>query len=163
MLSRSISILCAVFAIFVFSARLAAQELNEEDRNRYVTQIRAYKHDYFVKELDLTKEQQNTFFDLYDNMEDRIMDLGTETRSLERDALSESASPEAVETAAAALYRQKVQEGEIEMEYFEKFKNILSARQLVLLKQAERKFNQQLLRQHRRIRGERLNARDNKR
>ena len=163
MLSRSISILCAVFAFFVFSARLAAQELNEEDRNRYVTQIRAYKHDYFVKELDLTKEQQNTFFDLYDNMEDRIMDLGTETRSLERDALSESASPEAVETAAAALYRQKVQEGEIEMEYFEKFKNILSARQLVLLKQAERKFNQQLLRQHRRIRGERLNARDNKR
>lgn len=163
MLSRSISILCAVFAIFVFSARLAAQELNEEDRNRYVTQIRAYKHDFIIKELDLTKEQQNTFFDLYDNMEDRIMDLGTETRSIERDALSESASPEAVEAAAAALYRQKAQEGEIETEYFEKFKNILSARQLVLLKQAERKFNQQLLRQHRRIRGERLNARDNKR
>lgn len=163
MLSRSISILCAVFAIFVLSARIAAQVLNEEDRNRYVTQIRAYKHDYFVKELDLTKEQQNSFFDLYDNMEDRIMDLGTETRSLERDALSEDATPEIIEAAASALYRQKKQEGEIETEYFEKFKNILTSRQLVLLKQAERKFNQQLMRQHRRIRGERLNARDNKR
>lgn len=159
MLSRSISILCAVFAIFVFSVRLSAQELNEEDRNRYVTQIRAYKHDYFVKELDLTKEQQNSFFDLYDNMEDRIMDLGTETRSLERDALSDDASPEVIEAALTALYCQKKQEGEIETEYFEKFKNILSARQLVLLKQAERKFNQQLMRQHRRIRG----ARDNNR
>lgn len=163
MLSRSISILCAVFAIFVLSARIAAQVLNEEDRNRYVTQIRAYKHDYFVKELDLTKEQQNSFFDLYDNMEDRIMDLGTEMRSLERDALSEDATPEIIEAAASALYRQKRQEGEIETEYFEKFKNILTSRQLVLLKQAERKFNQQLMRQHRRIRGERLNARDNKR
>lgn len=163
MLSRSISILCAVFAIFVLSARIAAQVLNEEDRNRYVTQIRAYKHDYFVKELDLTKEQQNSFFDLYDNMEDRIMDLGTETRSLERDALSEDATPEIIEAAASALYRQKKQEGEIETEYFEKFKNILTSRQLVLLKQAERKFNQQLMHQHRRIRGERLNARDNKR
>ena len=49
------------------------------------------------------------------------------------------------------------------MEYYEKYKNILSPRQLVLLKQAERKFNQQLMRQHRRIRGEKMNARDNKR
>lgn len=163
MLNRSISIMCAVFAVFMFSLRIAAQQLNEEDRNRYVTQIRAYKHDYIVKELDLTKEQQNAFFELYDNMEDKIMDLGTEVRNLENSALSDNASSEEVSAAVAALYSQKQQEGEIEMEYYEKYKNILSPRQLVLLKQAERKFNQQLMRQHRRIRGEKMNARDNKR
>ena len=111
--NRSISILCVVFAVFMFSARIAAQELNEEDRNRYVTQIRAYKHDYFVKELNLTKEQQNAFFELYDSMEDRIMDLGTETRVLEKNALSENASPEETDAAVAALYSQKNLEGDI--------------------------------------------------
>ncbi len=62
MLNRTISILCAVVAVFVFSARVSAQALNEDDRNRYVTQIRAYKHDYFIKELNLSKDQQNAFF-----------------------------------------------------------------------------------------------------
>ena len=116
-----------------------------------------------LSETDLTKEQQNAFFELYDNMEDKIMDLGTEVRNLENSALSDNASSEEVSAAVAALYSQKQQEGEIEMEYYEKYKNILSPRQLVLLKQAERKFNQQLMRQHRRIRGEKMNARDNKR
>ncbi len=161
--NRSISILCVVFAVFMFSARIAAQELNEEDRNRYVTQIRAYKHDYFVKELNLTKEQQNAFFELYDSMEDRIMDLGTETRVLEKNALSENASPEETDAAVAALYSQKKLEGDIEQEYYEKYKKILTPRQMVMLKQAERKFTQKLMRQHRRIQGERMNARENKR
>lgn len=84
MLNRSILILCAFFAISVFSVRISAQQLSEEDRNRYVTQVRAYKHDYFVKELDLNKEQQNAFFELYDRMEDRIMDIGTEVRTREQ-------------------------------------------------------------------------------
>lgn len=163
MLTRSISIFCAVFAVFVLSARLSAQELNEEDRNRYVTQIRAYKHDYFVKELDLNKEQQNAFFELYDRMEDRIIEISTDVRELENKALSENATPEEIDAAVASLYSQKLREGEIEMEFYEKFKNTLTPRQLVLLKQAERKFNQQLMRQHRRIRGERMNARENRR
>jgi len=159
MLNRSISIFCAFFVIFVLTAKVAAQQLSEEDLNRYVTQVRAYKHDYFVKELDLTDEQQEAFFELYDRMEDRIMGLSTEVRGLETNALAESASPEEIDAAAAALYGQKLREGEIEMEYYAMFKDILSPRQLVLLKQADRKFNQQLMRQHRRIRGERMNKR----
>ncbi len=163
MLNRTISILCAVVAVFVFSARVSAQALNEEDRNRYVTQIRAYKHDYFIKELNLSKDQQNAFFELYDKMEDRIMDLGTEIRALEKNALSENASPEETDAAIDAIYNQKKQEGDIELEYYEKYKKVLTPRQMVMLKQAERKFTQELMRQHRRIRGERRNARENKR
>ena len=91
------------------------------------------------------------------------MDLGTEIRALEKNALSENASPEETDAAIDAIYNQKKQEGDIELEYYEKYKKVLTPRQMVMLKQAERKFTQELMRQHRRIRGERRNARENKR
>ena len=135
-------------------AKALAQQLNEDDRNRYVNQIRAYKHDFLAKELGLSKAQQDAFFELYDAMEDRTMDLGGEVRDLEKKASAAGASDEEMAAAAIALYSQKMREGEIEIEYYEKFKETLTPAQLVALKSAERKFTQELMRQHRRLRGE---------
>ncbi len=151
MTARLLTIIIALAGTFA----LSAQQLSEQDRNRYVTQIRAYKHDFLTKELDLTKEQQADFFELYDKMEDRIIDLGTESRTLEKRALENEATPEDVDAAIDVIYNQKIREGEIEKEYFDKFREILNPQQLVQLKSAERRFNQELMRQHRRIRSER--------
>jgi len=68
----------ALFAISV--ATSAAQQLNEEDRNRYINEIREYKHEFLTKELSLSKEQQRDFFPAYDEMEDRVLRIGTDTR-----------------------------------------------------------------------------------
>ncbi len=151
MTARLLTIIIALAGTFA----LSAQQLSEQDRNRYVTQIRAYKHDFLTKELELTKEQQADFFELYDKMEDRIIDLGTESRTLEKKALENEATPEDVDAAIDVIYNQKIREGEIEKEYFDKFREILNPQQLVQLKSAERRFNQELMRQHRRIRSER--------
>ncbi len=130
----------------------AQQELTPEDRDRYVTQVRAYKHRFLVKELDLSKEAQRTFFPLYDQMEDELMQMQLESRALERKvADDEDASATELEAAAASVYGQKEREGKLEMEYFEKFKDILTPRQLLKLKSSEKKFNQSLMkhRKHR--------------
>ena len=87
-------------------------------------------------------------------MEDRTIDLGGEVRDLEKKASAAGASDEEMAAAAIALYSQKMREGEIEIEYYEKFKETLTPAQLVALKSAERKFTQELMRQHRRLRGE---------
>lgn len=163
MFNRSLSFIIALLAILAISVPASAQQLNVQDRNRYVTQIRAYKHDFLEKELNLSKEQKTEFFDLYDKMEDRILDLGADVRETETKALADNATPDELDAAAAALFSQKLKEGEIEKEYYDKFKSVLSARQLVQLKVAERKFNQELMRQHRRIRGEKMTNRDNRR
>lgn len=151
---RFIPLMCALLFMAMVPAKALAQQLNEDDRNRYVNQIRAYKHDFLAKELGLSKAQQDAFFELYDAMEDRTMDLGGEVRDLEKKASAAGASDEEMAAAAIALYSQKMREGEIEMEYYEKFKETLTPAQLVALKSAERKFTQELMRQHRRLRGE---------
>lgn len=154
MMTRFIPLMCALLFMAMVPAKAFAQQLNEDDRNRYVNQIRAYKHDFLAKELGLSKAQQDAFFELYDAMEDRTMDLGGEVRDLEKKASAAGASDEEMAAAAVALYSQKMREGEIEMEYYEKFKETLTPAQLVALKSAERKFTQELMRQHRRLRGE---------
>lgn len=127
----------------------AQQELTPDDRDRYVTEIRAYKHRFLVKELDLNKETQKSFFALYDQMEDELMKMQEETRELERKvAENDDATDTELEAAAAAVYSQKEREGKIEKEYYEKFKEILTPRQLLKLRAGERKFNQSLLRHH---------------
>ncbi len=154
MMTRFIPLMCALLFMAMVPAKALAQQLNEDDRNRYVNQIRAYKHDFLAKELGLSKAQQDAFFELYDAMEDRTMDLGGEVRDLEKKASAAGASDEEMAAAAVALYSQKMREGEIEMEYYEMFKGTLTPAQLVALKSAERKFTQELMRQHRRLRGE---------
>lgn len=139
-----------IFLAFI-SLTAAAQTigLSNSDRERWIQEIRGYKHDYITKELDLTKDQQREFFPLYDAMEDEIERINIETRDLETKAHAEASDLE-LENAARTVFEQKRAEGQVEMTYFEKFRTILSPRQLLKLKQAERKFTQNLVKQHRR-------------
>lgn len=133
-----------------------AQQVSEGDRTRYLTEIRTYKHKHIAKELELTKEQQTKFFPLYDRMEDSIMVIGDKARTLEQvlDPQFEATDQE-LEAVAETLFNQKLEEGRLEAEYYNHFKQILTPRQLIALKVAERTFNQRLMRQHARLRGER--------
>ena len=134
-------------------ASAQGQALSTTDRERWLSEIRGYKHDYLARELELSREQQQAFFPLYDAMEDEVERINTQTRNLEqRVDDNKEASDLELENAARTIFEQKRAEGQIEMTYFEKFKEILSPRQLLRLKSAERKFTQQLVKQHRRLR-----------
>lgn len=127
--------------------------LSNADRQRWLSEIRGYKHDYLARELELSREQQQGFFPLFDAMEDEVERINAETRDLEQKACeNENASDLELENAARTIFEQKRAEGQVEMTYFEKFKDILTPRQLLQLKSAERRFTQQLVKQHRRMR-----------
>ena len=150
-MKKSLTIL---LLLFVMAGTAVAQApLSSTDRERWLDEIRNLKHDYLAKELNLTREQQNEFFPLYDAMQDEIEQLNTRTRELEAAISSdESASDLLVENAARTVFEQRRAEGQIEMTYFDKFRDILNPRQLLQLKDAERKFTRQLVNQHRRMR-----------
>lgn len=128
-----------------------ADDEREYDRERYVREIRNYKHEYLADKLRLSREQQQAFFALYDAMEDEIMSLNAQTRAIERRINDDRSAGEAEVLAAAdSIYSRKAREAEIEGRYYRQFKQKLTPRQLVRLKEAERGFNRQLMRQHRR-------------
>lgn len=144
-----VMIICASTSMNIMAQRA---KLSKEDRQKYLEEMRQYKREFLVKELNLTRDQQNQFFPVYDQMEDEMNQVAEETRDLENKVINDpGASDTELETVARAVFEQKSREGEIEMNYFAKFKDVLSPRQILLLKSTERKFTQQLVRQHGRL------------
>ncbi|MDE5596093.1 MAG: hypothetical protein K2I89_11075 [Muribaculaceae bacterium] len=150
-MNKILSLVIAMVATsFVFAT--AQSRPDDNDRQRWMTEMRNFKHDFLTKELDLSKEQQKDFFAAYDEMEDRINRLNIETRELEQKVMADpEASEVELDAAARTSYFLKNEESKIEIEYFDKFKDVLTPRQLIRLKNSERKFAQQLMQHHRRL------------
>ena len=147
------SVLFLFALLFVTSKVVAQPPVDESDRDRILSEIRNYKHEMLAKALDLDKEKEKQFFEVYDEMDMRLMQISNETRDLERRVSADAdASDTEIEAAAIAIYSQKEKEGKIELEYFDKFKEILTPRQLLRLKSAEREFTSNLVKQHHRMR-----------
>lgn len=133
-----------------------AQSISDEDRTAWTGEMRRYKHQWLTKELELTTEQSHEFFDKYDEMEDELERVYRETRTLETRTLrDDKATDTECEAAARAIFEQKKNEAEIELRYFDKFKQILTPKQLLKLRSAERSFVQHVVNAHKRRRATR--------
>lgn len=147
MFKRTILSIILLLSVASFaSAAAQSSVLSPDDRQRWLSEIRNYKHDFLARELDLSREQQNEFFPLYDEMEDRIEALNAQARDIEAN-VSENPDAGDLEILGAAYtqFELKKLEGEIELEYYDKFKEILNPRQLLQLKSAEKLFTRQLV------------------
>lgn len=148
-----LSVLCALSA-FNSVAQRQGKPLTDEDRQRIRSEIRSYKHEFLARELEMSREQQREFFPVYDEMDEAVDRINFETRELERKVSQKAdASEVEIEAAARAVFSQKSAEGEVEKQYFDRFRQILSGKQLLRLRKAERKFTQRLMRHHRRAAG----------
>lgn len=147
MFKRTVLTIILLLSVVSFaSAAAQSSVLSPDDRQRWLSEIRNYKHDFLARELDLSREQQNEFFPLYDEMEDRIEALNAQARDIEAN-VSENPDAGDLEILGAAYtqFELKKLEGEIELEYYDKFKEILNPRQLLQLKSAEKLFTRQLV------------------
>lgn len=155
-MQRIITVLILCLSLAVCSM-VSAQDNGRKrpDRKEWFKQMRNYKHDFMTRELSLTKEQQEKFFPLYDEMEGQLHKIQRESMMLERKVNSSSASITDLEyeKAAEAMVEVKGKEAAVEEKYFSKFKGVLSAKQLFELKLAERKFTRELMKQHSRMQG----------
>lgn len=143
-----------IMALCAATAMFSQQPLSSQDREKWLSEMRNYKHEFLTRELKLTPTQQQEFFPVYDQMEDELNQISTETRELEQKVNgNDDASDTECEACARAVFEQKSREGAIELQYFEKFKEILTPKQLLRLKNTERKFTQQLVKHHGRNKG----------
>mgnify|MGYP003564893582 FL=1 len=148
---KRLSILLLIISLFAQLSTIDAQQKrSKEERQQWFKEMREYKHNFLIKELDLDKEQQEAFFPIYDAMEDETFKLHHGARKLQRDLSKKDADVTDIEyeKAAEALFELKYKEAQIELKYFEQFKNVLTKKQLFLLKKAEDKYTRHLMRQH---------------
>ena len=147
-MKRICTIFTLVALICLTSATASAQN---RDRKQFRDDIREYKHNYFKQKLYLSREQANSFFDLYDKMDDAITALNDEARTLETriyGAPDGTITDIEYEVATRTLIEVKEKEAAIEKEYYDKFNEILNKKQLFELRKVERDFTMQLLKYH---------------
>lgn len=126
------------------------------DRNReqWLSEMRELKHDFLARQLKLSAEQREKFFDIYDRMDEEMNRVQTEAKAAESriyDADASAITEADYDEAINAQLALKEKESEIEKQSYEELKTVLTKKQLFELKKAERDFTMQIMRQHRRI------------
>lgn len=138
-MKRIVTILSLVLAIALVSPA-------QNSRTKFATDMYQAKHEMIIEELGLTPSQQKQFMPLYEQMEREVYEVNRNARALAAEVeKKKNPSDRDYEVAASALSNTRVQEGNIEAKYFEKFSKILSKKQLFQLKQAEAKFTREML------------------
>ena len=135
----------------VLALTASAHPQREASFNEWAKEMREYKHKFITKEIDLSREQQRKFFVLYDQMEDELEQLNKECRTVEDEikAKGDEATDEDYERASEKLFNIRSREGAVDLKYYDKFKEILTKRQIFQLKGAERKFTREMVKYYR--------------
>lgn len=141
------TVILIVMLMMAGSAQTLSASSASEDTQGWMAELRNYKHRFLKKELGITREQEAAFFKIYDEMDEQVMKINSETRNLEKKALTDpTVNNTELEAAAKAIFEQKKKESEVELRYFDQLAEVLTMKQLVRLKDAERKLAIRLMR-----------------
>lgn len=148
-----------IITILILSLSLAtvsnavAQE-NKTDcqktRKEQWEKFRQDKHDFLTKTMELTPEQAEKFFPLFDEMEKKkfelVRDIHREARELMK---ADNVADEQYKAAANRAAAVSEKELAIEKEYYARFCEILTPRQQFLYHRCEPMFQKEISKKHR--------------
>lgn len=130
---------------------VSAQKPSSRERESWMREMQQVKNDYIARKLCLSEEQKEKFFPLYTRMDAEVREVTEQVMRMEMDVRKkgDDATDLECEKAAEALFELKGKEARIELKYLKNFKSILTPKQLLDLKKAERDFSKDLMKKHR--------------
>ncbi|MDR2918927.1 MAG: hypothetical protein LBV72_06135 [Tannerella sp.] len=128
------------------SLNLMAQEQEKKKFDKEAYQ--AKRNAYITAEIGLTADEAGDFIPLDNEFRQKMFDIGRECRRLGRESRSkEKLSDDDYLKLVDCQIDTKSKEAQIEKEYFEKFKKILSPEKLFKYQQADAKFMREFMRE----------------
>jgi hypothetical protein len=120
--------------------RLTAQNPNLDKLN-------SYKIAFFTKRLNLTSQEAEKFWPVYNDFQDKRNAIQIERQKLNRNVNQNelNMSEKEMIDAGDKIISLQVQEAALAQDYHKKFREILSPTKVVRLYQAENQYRQQLL------------------
>ncbi len=109
--------------------------------------IKAEKVGYITDELDLTVKEAQVFWPLYNEFDAKITELFKEERKLFREMKKniETLSDDDLISKTDRLIMINKEKSDLEVEYHEKYKEVLPAKKVALLYKAEKEFRKHLM------------------
>ncbi|MDE5734521.1 MAG: hypothetical protein K2H83_05185, partial [Duncaniella sp.] len=137
-----IRLLTAIALIFATSLAALADKPTQAEREAWEKEMQQYKAEYMTRALGLTAEQKTKLIPLVNRMDQETKRLMDQTSALKKsvEKKGDAATELELEKAAEAQFEYKAKEARIEQKYYKEFKKILTPRQLLKFKDAERGF-----------------------
>jgi len=107
----------------------------------------AEKVSFITQQLDLTPKEAQIFWPLYNEKNQKLNEFRNKSRGFFRQLKDEkkSLTDEELMKISEQLIDYRISEANLDKEYHQKFKEILPIKKILLLYQAERKFQRMLL------------------
>ncbi len=112
------------------------------DRNAFI----AKRNAFITSEVGLTSEEATAFIPLINELQQKMFDIGHEYRQMSRSLKqkADASDAEYTRTVEAGL-NAELKQAQLQKEYYEKFKKILSPKKIYLYKRAELKFAREFM------------------
>ncbi len=118
---------------------------DKKSREEMHKELREFKMKYLAQEIDLQEKQQKQFFEIYDEYASELHGLMHSRRKMEKKIHDEkNCSEEDYKAVCKAITDSKEKEAALEKKYDAQFAKVLSAKQIVKLKEAEAKFRERM-------------------
>lgn len=124
-----------------------AQDDNKEKREERKENLEAMKVAFITKELDLTPEEAEKFWPVYNQREAEMEAIHKEMRQQMKGKKIEEMSDAEVEKMLDTQMTMKQKELDIEKSYNDKFKAVIPVKKVAKLHIAEHKFKAEVMRQ----------------
>lgn len=147
-----------MITLFVVSFGYAQEEPLPEpmDKGRMIERMESRRIAFLSNELDLTIEEAEQFWPVYNEYSKKRMELRKSLMLSKRDMRRKDLSEEESQKEVEAQLRIQEEELKMKKEYYEKFGSLVSAKKLARLEPAEHQFNQEVVRQLKDRRGNRM-------
>lgn len=135
-----------IILIFLFSFSLTLSAQQEEDKRREdFEKFKAQRTEYISKEMNLTPEQSKAFWPLCDELQQKKFQLNKELREqlrkiYQKGKTGTKATDDDYEKIVSLSADTKIKEAELDKEYIEKFKTVVSFEQILKYQRAEMHF-----------------------
>ncbi|MDR2120390.1 MAG: hypothetical protein LBP64_05900 [Tannerella sp.] len=136
------AMMCLVLVGISLKAQVSGRQ--RFDKREFIT-----RHNAFITaEIGLTSDEAVEFIPIENQMKEKLFETGNECRKMNRDIRSrQSVSDETFLKLIDCNLETRSKELQIEKEYYEKFKKILSPEKLYKYQQAEFKFMREFMSQ----------------
>lgn len=135
--------------ILMFSAILIILTVNAQNKEQKGkrAEIEAKKIAFITSSMQLTPEEAQVFWPVYNQLEDERKTLRKEMKESRPEGPREDMSEAEIESAIKNQFKMKRREVDIQEKYFEEFKKTLPASKIARLYFAEERFKREVLKE----------------
>ena len=109
-------------------------------------EFRTRQKEFLAKEAGLTTKEAKNFFPLYFELQDKKKELNDESWRLMRQGENGNLAESEYAKIIEKVCDNRIAADELDKNYIEKFKKVISSRKIFLLQRAETRFHREMLR-----------------